>query len=275
VALATPENGSLSVGTYASANAYNENPEDTYYPPDLQSEVLTWGDLATPAPTVPPGSPLSASVSSYQSVTNFNGTGFSSASMSDTATWAPDGDSGTITFDYTLASNWPGDIRGGAATPVEGPSLSDWSYTFIADATGDLVLNYDITVSGQPFGLQGFYTGGIFPYPNVPFPSGDGAVSGAVDYAVTAGNTYSFFLGQQSNYDGAGGLNNLNGSVQADISWTLPGGSVPAAPDNGATIAMLGFVCVGLLASRRWTDISAQRRSESRMRFREAEACRH
>jgi protein with PEP-CTERM/exosortase system signal len=185
--------------------------------------------------------------------------------MSETATWALDGTSGTFTSDYTLTSSSP------TAYIVDGPSnipsggnpddLYDtvgtppnWGFEFTAEASGNFVLDCDSTATGFLFGLQGFNLSGIYSPTYASEHGGQGYLdadinsSGEFVAPVVAGQTYTLFLGEQSNYGGSG--LDATGSVDADFSWTLPG-AARSVPDGDATIAMLGAVFAGLAVLRR------------------------
>jgi hypothetical protein len=193
--------------------------------------------------------------------------------MSETATWAPDGTSGTFTSDYSLSSTQaasyvsvavdngpfggnPDDLYDTVGTPP------NWGYSFIATESGNFVLDYNVTMTGDTFGLQGFSMFGIYSplyasenngqgylntNPNAPGGYGIDS-SGEFVAPVVAGTTYTIGLAEQSNYGGS--ALDATGSVVADFSWTLPG-AASSVPDAGSTLTLLGAAFAGLAAVRR------------------------
>jgi hypothetical protein len=138
----------------------------------------------------------------------------------------------------------------------------NWGYEFTATASGDFVLDYDITMNGDTFGLQGFSLSGIYSPQYAAANNGDGYLntnpsgptadgidnSGEYVAPVTAGETYTLSFSEESNFTGGG--TNGSGSVAADFSWSLPRAS-SSVPDSGSTVTLLGGVLVGIAALRR------------------------
>jgi hypothetical protein len=214
------------------------------YAPVTDSSSQSW--TAVPGPLS-----VSASATSHDDAGNSG-----NAYAFGNATWALDGDSGTIQFQY----GWSGygeqflTSYGNSDRIIGG--IPDWSYTFTADANGSFVMDYDILGSGALFGLSGYTLSDDFdsnaggPVTNQYDPSSSGIFEGG----LTAGQTYTVSLSNNGNiqfvsYDiPVNGLQ-LPGSVTADFDWSIQGASSVA--DGGTTIAMLGGAIFALAALRR------------------------
>lgn len=254
-AFAQPIQGSISA--YAQAYAVNDNTSQTQPPTDTSTQTKYWNTN--------PISPLSVSAFATQSADAGYGSSSATASMSETATWAANGTSGTFTSDYTLASSSATDyvVVGPNNIPLGGNpddlygtvgALPNWGFKFTAEESGNFVLDYDSTATGFLFGLQGFNLSGLYSPQYASENNGQGYLSADINSSgefvapVVAGQTYTLFLSEESNYGGSG--LGTTGSVVADFSWTLPG-ATSSVPDGGTTIAMLGTVFAGLAALRR------------------------
>ena len=189
------------------------------------------------------GSPLSVSATATAGgVTSFG---------SATATWAPDGNSGTVMADYGWSIRTPFGTGSAVATGNDGPN---WEYSFFADATGDFVLNYNITGSSVGdlglFGLQGFRIGeqGYFDLGYALVDDAHPSVSGQYVFAVTQGNYYDFQFVNLGNLNG-NTIRSLDASVHGEFNWTLPGG-VSTVPEVSSSVVLLGLG-LGLLGLAR------------------------
>lgn len=112
------------------------------------------------------------------------------------ATWAADGNSGTIQMNF----GW--DLDGGVKAANTNLAPSNWVYNFTADANGNFVMNYAIGGSGHDlFGLWGFDLFHILdngvggPVTDANDPSSSGQFVGA----VTAGQNYFVSLYNNGN----------------------------------------------------------------------------
>jgi hypothetical protein len=246
-AIAQPTSGSIAAG--AGAFAYDSNLPKP--PADDVANGASWSGSVT--------SPLDASADAYQSVDDSTGSGFSHATANASATWAANGLSGTMDYNYTMASNWDPAILGGVNNvPLPLGDTTIWEYQFTAEKTGDFVLNFSTSVSGQPFGFKSFALGGIISTTDTYLDTSTGGSgpagldnTGQFLGLVTAGDSYDIYLGgAENNYSGGGSDLNWSGASSGDFSWTLPGGS-NSVPDGGATAAMLGMGVAGLACLRR------------------------
>jgi hypothetical protein len=152
---------------------------------------------------------------------------------------AADGNSGSV----LLHSAW--DLFDGiTSASAEGNA---WNYSFTADASGKIKMNYTLSLLGQDgltSGLNGFYMtgdlGGHF------FAAGN--TSGQFLASVIAGNSYSFSLSTNANISGTN-LNGYHGTMEGVFDWFLPGSSI--VPDPTSTIGLLALSFAGLATLRR------------------------
>ncbi|MEO6993498.1 MAG: hypothetical protein ABI273_07705 [Lacunisphaera sp.] len=233
-AIATPISGSMDVGV--EATAYSGTGTPTATGPD--SNTASWAST-----------PAGLSVAATSTATSGGGTtvnGYANGS----ATWAADGNSGTATFNYGWSAIDGGDYAlTSVQTNLDSPN---WSYTFIADATGVFTMNYNITAPGglPSFGgLQQFYIGSDGGSTLVL----DNIASGIYTQAVTAGVTYNVAFQNGGNVFDE--VLPYSAGVQASFSWTLPGGALPigggdtnSVPDLGSTVCLMLLALAGLAA---------------------------
>lgn len=223
-----------------------------FTPPDVGTVVdqQTWGVV---------GSPLSASATSADT----DGVASLSAYGTAQATWAAHGNSGAFELDYGWSahgfSSDPGQV-GQLAT--DRGNLYNWSYTFIADADGQFVMNYDVTGTGTTSGISGFSIitneGPAITNPFLARGIFNTSLSGFHDFTdvdqwvlnVLAGTEYTVTVSNASNLAGSFGPDDA--AVVGRFSWTLPGSTVGSVPETGSTFALLGVGLGGLvLATRR------------------------
>jgi hypothetical protein len=246
-----------SISAYAQASADNVNlPAQAQPPTDTSTQTEYWNTN--------PISLLSVSAFATQSADAGYGPSSATASMSETATWAPNGTSGTFTSGYTLASSFATDyvVVGPNNIPLGGNPDDlystvgpppNWGFEFTATESGNFTLDYDITATGNLVGLLGFNLYGIYSPQYASENDGQGYLSTGINSSgefvapVVAGQTYTLGLGEESNYGGSG--LGTSGSVDADFSWTLPG-AASSVPDGGTTIVMLGTAFASLAALR-------------------------
>jgi len=246
-----------SISAYSQVNARNVNLPNPG--PITSTQTENWYTI--------PVSPLSVSTSVTESADAGYGTSGGTATMSETATWAPDGTSGTFTSDYSLSSTQEASYVGVGVNNIPFGGNPDnlyntvgtppnWGYEFTATESGDFVLDYDVTMTGTGpdpiFGLQGFSMYGIASpsYPGYYLSTGNEIAnsSGVFVAPVVAGQTYTIGMSEESNYSGS--ALDSTGSVVADFSWTLPGAS-NSVPDPASTLTLLGGALAGLAALRR------------------------
>jgi hypothetical protein len=164
------------------------------------------------------------------------------AFQNGSASWAADGNSGAV----SLSIGWNLSGASSANTNV----ATDWDYSFIATVTGNFEMSYDVTASGNAFGLQGWGISDNFdsevggPVLNAIDPSTSGLFVGG----VTAGESYNVSLANNGNVSSQGSIS-LTGSADGNFQWSI----VPSSnvPDGGATLAMLGSALTGLAMLRR------------------------
>jgi hypothetical protein len=134
------------------------------------------------------------------------------------ATWASDGNSGTINMTFGWSSSGPSGARLLETTlvpgfnGVEGPL--NWTYTFTADASGSFVMNYKIVGNGSfLFGLKGFdLLSDLDSVSNPPKSDGhdfDPTSSGTFVGGVTEGKTYTVSLENRGNIFNSSGIGNI------------------------------------------------------------------
>ena len=176
------------------------------------------------------------------------------------STWAPDGNSGTVTIDYGWSANTHDFTSGFAAGGAIDPLYShNWSYTFVADQTGLFVMNANVVGTGSSddpsiaspmFGLLGFDIIGSDFFPlGVNFT--DPTASGQITQMLLAGNTYTMVIRNASNI--YGGVGDRDASVHATFDWTLPGAAPAGVPDTASTLALMTGGLAALAGLRhRW-----------------------
>ncbi|HWA26747.1 MAG TPA: hypothetical protein VG734_13905 [Lacunisphaera sp.] len=212
-AFATAIDASLAV----KATAIVYDPTTQGRPPvvDTHSDTDAWA--GTPAA-------LGASTAATASAPGFG----TAHSFSDAAaTFAADGNSGTVTLDYGWTS-----ADAGYAWGMDVVSTPTWLYHFTADASGMFVMNFAYTPAGDQFGLRnlrfklsGETEGGIDAF---------SPLSGTYSRAVLAGQDYTVTITEGANIGGADGPR--EGSAHVVFDWSLPG-AAHSVPDAGPTTA--------------------------------------
>jgi len=205
--------------------------------------------------------PLSAA--SFARANSGPGNGNATATGSGGATWV-DASMGSVNF--TLG--WV--IDGDAADRAVVTHGSGWSYNFIADASGDLKLSWEINASGQQgFGAVGLpmfgfnvidRTAGMFlpsAFPGSTIGTSMVALTNEIDMitrSVVAGQTYSISI-----FPGSlmGTEQDLNATATATFNWRLPTGIIEAPVSGGvpepitATLGLMGLGALGMATRRR------------------------
>jgi hypothetical protein len=153
------------------------------------------------------------------------------------ADWAS-ADAGSVTFrDY----GWDFNVPSGAiseADLIQGRGGNDWDYTFVASGNGKITMSYNVTGSGDTFGLWGWTigfngTGHGGPVIN-PF---DPTTSGTFTGKLVAGQTYTISLDGNPNIQSSG---TFDGSMLGLFNWQIT--AVPEPATWGLMIAGLGLM---------------------------------
>jgi hypothetical protein len=180
-----------------------------------------------------------------------------------TATWAPDGDSGTVQMNWGWSTSGASRVNDNSTAVDQYDAIDNWTYTFTADVTGQFIMDYSVTAneSEDTFGLQGiaidldnFDSSSNPPQLNPIDPTESGVFVGD----VTEGQSYTVSLNEQGNVSSENADNQLVNNLyrvadaSASVEWSIVGSPPQASvPDGGEAICLLGGALAGLAGLRR------------------------
>ena len=184
------------------------------------------------------GSPDSLNISAFAWAQN--GDDYVSG-LVGTSMWSADGNSGNILLQTSR------NLVGGSDAAFSDPTRFD--YYFIADATGDFVLDYVMTLTGNnTFGLNGVMMSfGVPSSPSFQYFDAN-AGSGQFVASVVAGELFRFNLDMSANVYGQN-LTNLDGTLVGWFSFSMPASN--SVPDTTGTAGLILVSLTGLAALRR------------------------
>ena len=226
--VATPVSASISADNYTLLNLVDST----------QYVSAAWS-VGNPAP-----GPLSTSTTGTLPLF--------SATSSTSASFSADGNFATFNFTEHLATNF---ANGNVEYPYYSFSGSSFTYTFVADATGVMTLQYDLEVTnpnGSLIQFPGFALSPAATFVGTITNNGTASETGTLTGNVVAGVEYTVGVNQtlQGTFiiDAPTTPNNT-GNLTATFNFTAP----TAVPEPGAAAAILGtlaLVAVGWVRRR-------------------------
>ena len=251
----TPISGSTQIGTQAFVNFLAASETD--------ADEDHWV-----------GAPENLSVFAVSDINYQNdmiGSSAATAFGATSATWSPDGSSGSVRMNW----GWGFSQAGGDGTPdtiLKGATFVDrnpnWSYAFLADRDGILRWQGQVrpdrfVLGNNPFGLSGWnlQLNGLTVI-DLFDVTGAGPRLGDRDFALVGGETYTFSLVNTSNIAGSNFGRDYRGRMRGEFFWDIletPTAPVPE-PDTWALI-IAGFGAVGAMLRRRQASVIETSRS--------------
>ena len=201
----------------------------------LTSEVRSDTESDIDSQSVSAFAPLTMSVASSASVPGV------SMSSYGHATWAADGNTGSVRLGHKHSILNGGDVLRNGTSPV-------WQYSFFSDFDGTLSLTYDVVGYGDLFGLGGWNIiwtgqgGGAELY-----NSFDPSNRGTFTRDVVANNFYAIGLTSSSHL---GASHRLVGSVEGAFDFAMTKADSSDIPEPG-NLALFGVALAGLLTATR------------------------
>jgi len=182
-------------------------------------------------------------VSQYNSSTGDFGT----ATTSATATWS-NANSGLVSFynmGWSLSTSTPTFVK----LNEFNSGSKVWEYTFVADGNGLFEMVYDVSGTGDTFGLLGASIdwtgpgGGLYLY-----NAFDPAASGVFTRSIVAGQQYTISVSNSANISAPAGTVR-EGYFSGTFEWRITEGSV--VPGPAAALPFLGGLLVSLKRRRK------------------------
>lgn len=175
-------------------------------------------------------------------------------SGSASATWTNGGNNGTISFDnygWTTTGASSADTEEYASLKTGGP---DWTYTFLADASGNFTMDFNVVGSGNLFGLWGWNIlwsgpgGGLLL--TIPDALNPDVTNGIFVRSILAGQTYTVGL-QNGSTIKSSGKTFADGSMDGVFTFIIDP-PVPGPVPEPGSIALLvaSLASLGVLRRR-------------------------
>jgi hypothetical protein len=237
-ALANPNSGSVTSYSNGYISGVNGTNDMVDWSPPTSTNSDSW--------TGTPGALTANSslIGSTSDITQVYGPISYSLSDSISASWSSSGNSGTIRIDDSFDVEHPIGLGLMSGTNFSG---TVWSYTFTAEATGEVDFNYQGSASQDITGLDYFDLSG--PFSQSSFNIYPDSTETEVTGSVIAGQQYTLEVQDSLRFVQSGGISGPNESI-TDFSFTLP--SAPSdVPDSSATLTLLSGALAGLAALRR------------------------
>jgi hypothetical protein len=214
-AFATPISATLMV--QASATASGE-------PNNTQVSTDTWGI------------PLSA-LNAQASALSVNTLGSVSVFGSAAATWAPNGLSGSVSFENY---GWSFIGTSGSANLQTG---ADWTFSFIANGNGEFSMNYDVVGNGDKFGLWGWNIN-INGSDYLTLNPNDPTASGFITEDLVDGEIYTISLINNANISVPGNVDTMAGNMSGLFNWTIRTSGRPVPEPSSLLLLAIGLACL-------------------------------
>jgi hypothetical protein len=241
-AAVTPGSGSLAVVANVGIGVTNPDITAIVLSSNTASDSQSWT-------SVPANLAVSASTS-----TSYLGDTVS-AQGSAVASWAS-ATSGSMTFSnygWTFNVNNPLNTYS-EADLVAGRPGSDWAYTFTTSSNATFSMTYDVTASGDTFGLWGWPVNGVSGTGAPVVNAYDPTTSGTFVANLTPG-TYTVSLDSFPNV-GAGG-SSASGQMSGQFNWLITTAGVPEPATWAMMLVGIGGLGGAMRSQRRRQALTA------------------